>query len=182
MALTPAQIESADPDSWTGKPTSIVYQPNADLAAFLSLRGLTVFSDSTDAEKDTANLNAVEAAEAAVRGRTRGVPVQAGQRLYLPAAGAYDHQSRLMHSSGDPLAADTLERSIVSYLEGVALIAEHLRAGTWRLLTGTGVASKKREHTRVYEVERFQGSNPEGLAEQHPDVWLKLAQILPRFI
>lgn len=182
MVFTPDQIESATPDEWTGKPTSLVYQASADLASFLVLRGLTVFSSSTDAEKDAANLNAVEAAEDAVRGRVRGVPVQAGQRLYLPAAGAYDHQSRLMHPSGDPLAADTLERSIVSYLEGIALIAEHLRAGTWRQLTGTGAASKKREETRVYQVERFQGVNPEGLAEQHPDVWLKLAQILPRLI
>ena len=174
MALSAAQVESSAPDSWTGKPTSIVYEPTADVETWLALRGMTAFSDSTTGEQEEALINATEAAEDYIRGRVRGVVVQEGQRLYLPALGAYEHTRRLMRASGDLL----LERAVVSYMEGIRLIAERMRAGEWLPLTG--VAGIKREKTRVAEVEYVEGADAEGLRAQHRDVWRKISQILPR--
>lgn len=178
LGFTPEQIESADPDSWTGKPTSIVYEPTSDVATWLAARGKTVFSASTGAEQAEALLNATEAAEDLLRQRVRGVGLQEGQSLYLPAVGAYEHTGNLIPTSGDLL----LSRPVKTFLEGVRLIAEYMSDGTWLPNAGTGASSKKRERTRVYEVERFEGRDPEGIAEQHRDVWRKISAILPRLL
>ena len=178
-SLIPEQIESATPDEWTGKPTAIVYTTTAEAVTWLTLRGLAAFSGSTEPLQDAALLNATEAAEAYILPKIAGKPIQAGQRLYLPARGAYDEHMNLLPTSAADLA---LDRSVARYLEGIYLIAEKMRAGTWRTATGTGAASKKREETTTYKVEHHDGSDPEGLGEQHRDVETKLLAIVPGFI
>jgi len=178
-SFTPEQVESATPDEWTGKPTAIVYTTTAEAAAWLTLRGLSAFSGSTEPLQDTALLNATEEAEAYILPKIAGKPIQTGQRLYLPALGAYDEHMNLLSTFAADLATN---RSVARYLEGIYLIAEKMRAGTWRTATGTGASSKKRRKTTTYEVEYHDGADPEGLGEQHRDVEVKLLAIVPGII
>lgn len=174
--LTDAQVESADPDSWTGKLQAAVYETTTQAGDALALKGLTVFQGSTDPQKDAALVEATEIAEAELEPFFRGRSVTEGQGLLLPARGAYDQHYTLLRESGDL----TLDRAVnKGLLPGIRLIAEYLRDGSWMVLSSAGAAGLKREKTRRGEVEYKDGSDPGSLASNHRDVFGLLRRIMP---
>lgn len=175
-SIIAAQVESAEPDRWTGKLAAVVYETTTEAGDALALKGLTVFQGSTDPEKDAALIEATEIAEQELQATFRGHDVQDGQGLLLPARGAYDQHWRLLRESGDL----TLERAVKKgLLPAIRLIAEYLRDGSWLLLAATGTSGIKREKTRRGEVEYKAGADPESIATNHRDVYGLLRQIMP---
>lgn len=175
-ALTDAQVESAEPDSWTGKLLAVVYETTVQAGDALALKGLTAFQGSGDPEKDAALVEATEIAGAELEPFFRGLPVTDGQGLHLPARGAYDQRMVLLRESGDL----TLDRAVkTGLLPGIRLIAEYLRDGSWMLLASAGAAGIKREKTRRGEVEYKDGSDPESIQANHRDVYGLLRRMMP---
>lgn len=172
MALTAAEIESAAPDAWTGKPEALSYDSEADVATWLTRRGKTAFDGLSAPEKETTLINAVAAGEDAIRALFNGRPVTVGQGLLFPARGAYDGHGVL-------LSTDTAPRE---YLEGLRLIAEEQAAGTWMVLAAPGLSGIKRERTRASEVEYRDNVDVASLQANHPAIWRKLWMAVPRLI
>lgn len=168
MAFTAEEIEAASPGAWTGKAGALIYRDPATVAAFLSRRGKTAFSGSNADDQEVALIRATEAAENAISGRVRGIRLNPGQRLLFPGEGYYDHQGRLLDTNEAP----------EQYLDGIAYLAEEIRAGTYLLHAAPrGISS---ERTRTGGVEYRQGSDPSSLAENHPEIWNLLRSAIPR--
>jgi hypothetical protein len=173
-SITAAQVESAEPDSWTGKPLSVVLETTTEAGDALALKGFTAFQSSTDPDKDAALIRATEIAQEELEPFFRGRPVQEGQGLLLPARGAYDHNYNLLRESGDL----TLERAVKNgLLPGIRLIAEYLRDGSWMLLASPSFV--KRDKTRRGEREYKDGSDPNSVRAQHSDVYGFLRKMMP---
>lgn len=172
MALTAAEIESAEPNPWTGKLGALVYEATADVATWLTRRGKTVFAGLEAADQEVKLIEATEAGEDVLRGLFRGRPVTTGQGLLFPAYGAYDGHGYLIPS-------DTAPRQ---YLEGLRLIAEELAAGTYMALVDAGLVGVRAEHTRASGVEYREGVDVSTLSANHPAIWRKLRMAVPRMI
>ena len=178
MALTPAEIESAAPNAWTGKPSAVVYETAEDVALWLtSKRNLNAFDTLSLPEQEAALVEVTEDAEEAVRPWFRGRPQDQAQGLLLPARGAYDSSLHLMVASGDLPA---LERSIRSYLEGIRLLAEEVPAGTYMQLATPGAQLIKEEGKTIERTVYREGSDPTSLKANHPAAYRKLRAIIPR--
>jgi hypothetical protein len=173
MAFTAAEIESEAPDAWTGKPTALVYETIAAVAARLSRRGKTAFNTAEEAAQEIALLRATEDAEDAIREEFRGVPLQSGQQLLFPADGAYDGRGHYIPANTAP----------TEYLEGIGLMAEEISAGTYMVLAADGGAvGVLEEYTRKGGVKYRDGVDMSSLRTNHPDIWRKLKMAVPRML
>lgn len=165
MTLTADQIEDG-----TGKPTAIVYEDLATVAAWLTIRGLTVFAGKAEADQIAALVTATSAAEDEVRLRLRCSPITDDQGLLFPASGAYS-------ASGDLFAEDARPRT---YLEGIRLLAEEAAAGRL-VLTPPAPAGIKEERSRQGGiVYRDNAGGISALAAHHPEAHKKIASVIPR--
>lgn len=173
-ALTAAEIESAAPNAWTGKPSALVYESEGDVSAWLVKRGLTAYSARPEDDKAADLVVVTETVEAEIATRIKGVPVTPGrlgerQGLLFPAAGAYDSSGELVPSDSAPLGL----------LEGIRLLAEEKAAG--RFLKGQrSPGIKRQKHREVMELEYFEGVDGSSIATLHPDAWRRIAKAFPR--
>ncbi len=178
MPLTDDQIESASPDAWTGKPAAIVYQTAAQAATYLVSIGLSTFNAADLADQEAALARATDTSEDSLRRKLRGQPVERSQGLLLPAFGAYDYNGRLMPTSGD---LEVEVPAIRALLRGIALLAEHITAGTFMPSAQPGAGGGvTREWTRRGGVEFQDGADTASVAANHPEVHRKIRQIVPR--
>lgn len=172
MALSAAEIESADPSAWTGKVGALTYDSESDATTWLTRRGYTELEAASAGDQEIYLIKATEAAEDAIRSAFRGRPVTTGQGLLFPAYGAYDGQGVLI----------TPDTAPDQYLEGIRLIAEELAAGTWMLLADSGVGAIRSERTKASAVEYRDGVDASSIQANHPGIWRKLRQAVPRMI
>jgi hypothetical protein len=168
MALTAAQVESASPNAWTGKSTSLAYETEAEVAAYLTARGLTDYDGRTADQKAQDLISVTDAVEAEMAERFRGAVVQLDQGLLFPARGAYT-------SRGELVDADTAPPG---YLAGIALLCEEKAAGTF-LPTETGAAIKVEEEGGA-RTEYFEGGSLSSIEAQHPAAWRRIAEAIPK--
>lgn len=165
MPLTADQIEDG-----TGKPTAVVYEDLATVAAWLTLRGLTVFAGKAEADQIAALVRATSAAEDEVRLRLRGTAITDDQGLLFPASGAYS-------AAGDLFAEDARPRT---YLEGIRLLAEESAAGRL-VLTAPAPAGIKEERSRQGAIVYGDGAGGvSALAAHHPEAHKKIVSVIPR--
>jgi hypothetical protein len=168
-ALDASEIESADPNAWTGKTTSLAYQGEGVVSAFLTRRGFTAYGGlGSDNDKAAALVVATEVAEDALRSFFAGSAVNRDQRLLFPALGAYDSRGNLILPNEAPAA----------YLEGIALLAEAKAAGTLMPATGKATGLKRQEGPDL-ELEYFQVDRV-SLKAQHPDIWWRISAAFPK--
>jgi hypothetical protein len=171
MAFDPAEVESEAPDAWTGKSTALVYELASVVEAWLTKRGHAAFAALEVADKDAVLLRMTELAEDIIKPKFRGRPVRQGQRLLFPARGAYDGRGALLDDNEAP----------AGYLEGIRLMCE-LEAGGNFMPTPGELAGIAEERNRRGGIVYRQNIDPAALSTQHPDVWRKLRQAVPRLL
>lgn len=173
MAFLAEEVESAAPNAWTGKPTALVYQLPSEIATWLVRRGYAVFAAAEAADQEAILLRVTEVAEDVVREWFRGRAIQAGQRLLFPARGAYDGAGNLVEQDTAPSG----------YLEGIALMCELDAAGKFLPSAADPMlAAIAEEGSRRGRIVYRGNVDPAALSTQHPEVWRKLRQAIPRFI
>jgi hypothetical protein len=165
-ALSAAEIESSAPNAWTGKSTSLVYESEATVAAFLLKRGKTLYSARNPDEKAQDLIVVTETVEAEVYDKFRGARVDPDQALLFPARGAYDGRGVLIDE-------DTGPRGL---LDGISLLCEEQAAGNLLPEPFTGV---KRQKADDVEAEYFDTSDRSTLAVAHPAAWRRIASSFP---
>lgn len=168
MALLAAEIESAAPNAYTGKPGSLAYESEAQVAAFLVRRGKTVYDARDPDDKEADLITVTERVEAELADRIRGARIDRDQGLHFPAQGAYD-------SSGVLIDPDTAP---VGLLRGIALLCELQAGGTF--LANVVRQGIKRAEAETVEVEFFEGVDGGSIATLHPDIWKTIAQAIPK--
>lgn len=157
--LTAEQIESEDPDSWTGKPDSLVYQSRADVESWLDQYGYQDYTATTDVNIRESYLIAITCEiEAQIGDRIWGSRLKSDQGLIYP--GNYIDW-----------LGDTIRIAPEKYLSGINLAYNLKCAGKWNIkspmLPGvtrmwTSKGGLETSETNIVEVS---------IHTAHPDVW-----------
>lgn len=163
MTLTPEQIESADPDAWTGKPTSIVYENIDVVEAWLDQRGYTDYAEEADPAIREKNLIAVTSdIEATMEQRIWGSRFCNDQGLIFP--GTYvDRQG------------DITTIPPKNYLNGIALAFNKKCINGWGYEASLP-SGAKRLWTKDGGIERSDGMISDvSIMTAHPEIWTYLS-------
>lgn len=169
MTLKALEIESATPNEWTGKLTSLVYETEAQVADWLARRGHLKFEAADDEEEIL--IRATERSEDEIRDLFRGASVTRDQGLLYPALGAYDSRGRLLKSDTAP----------AEYLEGIRLLCE-VMATPGAFMPNIDASGIAAETTKRGSITYRLSADPASLAFNHPDIWKRLKVAVPYFV
>lgn len=135
MPFDPSEVESAEPDPYTGKPTSVVYEDDFSVSDFLVRRGKFLFKGLPLGRRQNALADVTSRVEAEVSHAIQGTPIDPDQGLTFPAVGAYDSRGRLIDHDTAPQ----------KFLDGIAYLCEVAAEGFF-CPVGKGVTTIKESH------------------------------------